>query len=182
VNKLLRTWWAIFRARRRGKLGMTDVGRLTLRARLTDVDILRHINNGVYLSLADLGRWDLLVRSGIWDQFNKQGWYPVVVNATIAYRKSINLFQRYTIETKLVAFDDVAVYCEQRFVVDGEIYARLYTRARFLKKLGGTVKMSEVLDALGFDAAGLDIPDWVKRWAVDAALPSGREPALSNWS
>jgi acyl-CoA thioesterase FadM len=182
VNKLLRTWWTLLRARRRSKLGPLDVGRLALRVRLTDTDILWHINNGVYLTLADLGRFDLLIRSGLWDQFTKRGWYPVVVNATVAYRKSLKLNQRYVIETKLVGFDDISVYSEQRFTVEGEIYARLITRARFLKRSGGTVAVTEMLDVLGIDPSGLALPEWVERWAADAALPSGKVPTVSDWA
>jgi len=159
-----------------------DVGRVTLRARLSDVDILWHINNGVYLTLADFGRFDLLIRSGAWDQLSKRGWYPVMVNATIAYRKSLKLGQRYVIETRLVGFDAVGVFCEQRFTVDGEIYARLFGRSRFLKKAGGIVTVAEMAEALDFDPAGVEVPEWVQRWAVDGALPSGREPALSEWA
>ncbi|MBN9173553.1 MAG: 4-hydroxybenzoyl-CoA thioesterase, partial [Microbacterium sp.] len=51
------------RARRGERLSATDVGRIRLTTLPTDIDILMHMNNGRYLSLFDLGRWDLLVRT-----------------------------------------------------------------------------------------------------------------------
>ena len=51
----------IFAARRRVRRGQglapTAVGRIRLTTLPTDIDILRHMNNGRYLSLFDLGRW-----------------------------------------------------------------------------------------------------------------------------
>ena len=182
MNKLLRTWWVIFRARWRSKLGALDVGRLTMRAWPSDVDILRHINNGVYLTLADFGRYDLLVRSGVWANLTRLRWYPVVANATISYRKSIQVWQKYVLETRLIGVDAVAAYLEQRFTVDGEVYARLILRTRFLKRAGGTVSVAELSEALGVDPSSLTLPDWISGWADDVALPSTKAPAPSEWS
>lgn len=181
VNKLLRTWWAILRARRSAPVGILDVSRLPLRVRPTDIDVLRHMNNGVYLSIADLGRFDLLIRSGVWDTFQRNGWYPVVANATVSYRRSLELGQRYVLETKLVGLDDRAVYIEQRFVVDGDIYAQVFLRGRFLKRSGGIVTMQDLADASGIPVDALPVPEWMQRWAGDVALPSTKQPAPSTW-
>ena len=48
------------RARRGERLDTWDVGRIRLRVLPTDLDVLGHMNNGVYLSIFDLGRFDLL--------------------------------------------------------------------------------------------------------------------------
>jgi len=181
VNKLLRTLLSFLRSKRAPKLAITDVGRMRMQVRPSDIDTLGHINNGVYLSLADLGRYDLLVRSGVWGEFRRRGWYPVVANATISYRKSLDLWQRYVLETKLVGLDDRAVYIEQRFVVDGEVYAVLFLRGRFLKRGGGTVSAAEIAEASGMAPDALPVPDWITRWAADVALPSTRQPAPSVW-
>jgi acyl-CoA thioesterase FadM len=181
VNKLLRTLLVALRARRRSPLGIFDVARLPLRVRPSDLDIQRHMNNGVYLSVADFGRYDLLVRSGVWGTFQKNGWYPVVSNLTISYRKSLEPWQRYVLETRMVAADDRAIYMEQRFTVGGEIYARLYLRGRFLKRSGGIVAHSELEAATGIDLATLGGPEWLERWSTDVALPSTKQPAPSDW-
>lgn len=181
MNKLLRTLLAVFRARRRSRLKITDVGRLTMRVRPTDLDVQRHMNNGVYLSLADLGRFDLLVRSGFWDTMRKNGWYPVVASSTITYRKSLEPWQRYVIESRIVGLDEKAVYIEQRFVVDGEIYAQMFIRGRFLSTKGGIVPMSSLAEASGLAMDSAPVPEWMSRWGTDVALPSTRQPAPSVW-
>jgi hypothetical protein len=54
-------------------------------------------------------------------------------------------------------------------------------RGRFLKRSGGTVTIDELSDATGVDVRALEVPVWVRRWAADVALPTGREPASSDW-
>ena len=159
-----------------------DVGRLTLRVLPTDLDVNNHVNNGVYFSLMDLGRFDLLHRSGAWATMMKNGYYPVVASETITFRKSLAPWQRYVLESKIVGYDDKAVYLDQRFVVDGEIYAQGFIRGRFLKKSGGTVSLDELAQVLGVDVSMVALPEWLSDWAADVALPSTRAEAPSTWA
>ena len=179
---IFRTLFYYLRARRSPALHPHDVGRLTLRVLPTDIDTLRHVNNGIYLSLMDLGRVDLLVRAGIAATFSRLGYYPVVSNETISFRRSLQPWQRFVLETRLVGYDEKAVFVEQRFVVKGEIYATAFVRARFLKKTGGTVAIAELADAIGIDPATLPVPEWLVRWSADVALPASRATAPSVWN
>ncbi|MCW4457021.1 thioesterase family protein [Microbacterium sp. MPKO10] len=187
MHMILRTMLVLSRARRalqrRGPADPYSVSRLNLRVLPTDLDILKHVNNGVYFSLFDLGRFDLLMRSGMWTTFTERGWYPVVASETITFRKSLTLWQRFTVETRILGFDDKAFYLEHRAVVKGEVYTRAFIRARFLKKTGGTVSVAELLDAIGHDHdRDLTVPEWLVQWGQDAALPSTRESAPSLWA
>lgn len=178
----LRTAFHLFFARRAPRVAPHDVGRLALRVLPVDVDFVGHMNNGVYLSIMDLGRMNLLVRSGIWASFQRLGYYPVVANETISFRRSLQPWQRYVLETRIVGYDDRAVYVEQRFVVDGEIFAQGFVRGRFLKKGGGIVTMTELSDAAGIDTTTLPPAEWLARWASDVALPGTKAAAPSVWA
>ena len=178
---IYRTLFYLFRARRSPKLDPHDVGRIRLRVLPTDLDTLRHVNNGIYLSLMDLGRTDLLVRSGIYATFNRLGYYPVVSNETVSFRRSLQPWQRFVLETRIVGYDAKAIFVEQRFVVEGEIYAVGFIRARFLKKTGGTVTVAELADATGIDPTQVPVPEWLVRWSTDVALPPSRATAPSTW-
>src|SRR5690606_19994806 len=158
-----------------------DVGRMTLRVLPTDLDVNNHVNNGVYFSLMDLGRFDLLHRSGAWATMMKKGYYPVIASETITFRKSLLPWQRYVLESKIVGYDEKAVYLEQRFVVDGEIYAVGYIRGRFLKKSGGRGSLAALAEMLNVDLSEVELPDWLAEWADDVALPSTRSEAPSVW-
>src|SRR5690606_13180910 len=158
-----------------------DVASSAFRVLPTDLDTNRHMNNGRYLSISDIGRLDLLRRTGVYATMMREGWYPVVQSSSMTHRKSLMPWQRFEVESKVSGFDERAVYMEQRFVVNGEIYAIIFLKARFLKRTGGTVPMGDLVKALGLDAEHVEPADWVKRWAQDAALPSTKQPAPSEW-
>lgn len=181
MHLLLRTLLVLFRSRRRSKLGLFDSSSLPMRVQLTDIDIAMHLNNGMYLSLMDLGRFDLLVRAGIWDVMRKRGWSPVVNNETISFRKSLQLHQRYTIESRILGFDDRAIFIEQHMVADGEIYASAVIATRLLSK-AGPVSNEEIFEAVGTrPPADLVLPGWIHDWRASVALPSTRRPAPHTW-
>lgn len=181
MNLLFRTALLFLRARRRPRLDPHDVARTPFRVVPTDLDVLGHMNNGVYLSIMDLGRMDLMIRAGVWAKLTERGFYPVVTKETISFRKSLQPWQRFTVESRIVGYDDKAVFVEQRFVVAGEIFARAFMCGRFLKKTGGTVSIAELADALGVNPSEVTLPAWLARWSEDVALPTTREPASSEW-
>ena len=178
---IFRTLFFMLRGRRGPRVHVHDVARTRLRVWPTDLDILGHMNNGVYLSIMDLGRMDLLVRSGVWAEFTKRGFYPVVASETITFRKSLQPWQRFDLETRIVGYDAKAVYVEQRFVVGGEVFAQAFIRGRFLKKTGGVVTISELSGAVGIDVSSFEPPAWLAAWGSEVALPPTRAEAPSVW-
>ncbi|WP_461172134.1 thioesterase family protein [Arthrobacter sp. Z1-9] len=181
MHLLLRTLLLLFTSSRRPPLTVWDGSSLPLRVLPTDIDIAMHVNNGMYLSLMDLGRFDLMVRSGVWKRMRRRGWSPVVAAETIAFRKSLQLWQQYTIETRIIGLDAKAIYFEQRMVADGEIYSRAYIATRLVDK-GRPVSQEEILREFGQPPADLVLPDWVHEWRASSALPGSRTPAPHTWS
>lgn len=185
MNVIWRTLLVILSARRRVRRGKrlepTAVGRIRLTTLPTDIDILRHMNNGRYLSLFDLGRWDLLIRTGLFDAMKERGWYAVVSSETVTFRKSLELWQRFEVESRFTGHDDKALFLEHRAVVDGEVYARVIVRARMLRRTGGTVAHDELFGALGRPEGLPGVEDWVHDWAEASGLPPTKAPAPSVW-
>lgn len=185
MNLIWRTLLTLIRARlrvrRQGRLAPLAVSRVRVTTLPTDLDLLLHMNNGRYLTLADLGRWDLLIRTGMFDAMKKHRWYAVVSAGTVTYRKSLTLFQRFDVESRLTGHDDRALYLEHRIVVAGEIYASVVIRARILRVGGGTVPHEELFAKIGRPDDIPEIAPWVQEWAEASALPSTRRPAPSDW-
>ncbi len=170
------------RAVRRGRtLGLWDVARTPFRVGLTDLDVLRHMNNGRYLSILDLGRMDLMYRSSMWPRLRANGIYPVVAAQTITYRRSLEYGNRFVVETRVDGVDDKNVYLEQRFTVRGEVHALAHVRGRFLRDSGGTVTVAELTAALEAEAPENRVPAWVQQWAEASTLAPARASQLSVW-
>jgi len=181
MHLLLRTLLLLFTSARRSRLSVWEESSLPLRVLPTDIDIAMHVNNGMYFSLMDLGRFDLMVRAGIWDRMRRRGWTPVVSGETIAFRKSLQLWQRYTIESRIIGLDSKTIYFEQRMVADGEIYARAHIATRLVCK-GRPVSQEDILAEFGAPPAALDLPEWIHEWRENNALPGARKPAPHFWS
>lgn len=178
----LRLLWQSLSWRSRSKLDVGEVGIRTFRVWPSDLDIYRHMNNGVFLTLLDIGRYDQAMRSDLWSKWKTRKWYPVVVASNITFRKSLMPWQLFDLETKVVGWDDEAFYFEQRFVVKGEIYARAIVRVRFLQNPRGIVSPAQVLEAINWVGDRPILPTWVADWAKSSLLPKGKEPAPSLWS
>ncbi len=140
------------------------------------------MNNGVYLTLLDLARFDLMKRANTWQRLKKQKVHPVVVQESITFRKSLTPWLKFQVETKILGWDEQAFFVGQRFVVKGEIYAEAVVKLRFLKSPKGTPTPNEINEmAGGWTAEVPQLPEWVVQWNKAASLPKGKEPAPSNW-
>ncbi|MBN9140448.1 MAG: thioesterase family protein [Micrococcales bacterium] len=181
IRRFSRLAWLSTRAPKLPPLDIYDVCRSPRRVWIGDLDELRHMNNGAYLSNLDHARQELVVRTGLWRRMRDAGMYPVVGAQMIAYRRSLELGQRYVIESRFLGLDDRAAYLEQRFVVDGEVYARAYVQGRFLYDRGGTVPMDELARVSGMDPTTHPLPEWMHDWASRIRLPGTRTPAPSTW-
>jgi acyl-CoA thioesterase FadM len=164
VNLYFRLLLMRLTSRRRGRLGLWDTARTGFRVLPTDLDLFRHMNNGRYLTIMDVARLDLLVRSGFWARVRARGWYPVVAGQTITYRRSLTLGQRFVVESRILGTHDRWSYVEQTFLVGDEVAARAVVRNRFLHDGGGTVSAAELAELVGPVPDDGRMPDWVADW------------------
>lgn len=180
MHLLLRTLLHLFLSSRRSRISLWDTSSWRSRAWPWDIDVAMHINNGMYFSLQDLGRFDLMMRSGVWARMRALKWNPVVSAETIAFRKSVKLWQRFTVETRIIGLDEKDIYFEQRVVVRGEIYVRAYIATRLLGP-NGPVDMAQIKAEFGEPPNGTELPSWLHRWREENALPGARRPAPHFW-
>ena len=164
MNLLLRLLWLLLTARRRTPTLVLGPCDSAFRVLPNDLDVLLHMNNGRYFSVMDLARVDLMVRSGLWPQLRSRGWYPVVVRETMEFRRSLQLFDRYTVRTTVIAWDDRHILLAQVFFRGEVEMASAVVKARFLKKSGGSVATAELLALAGITHASPALPESVQAW------------------
>lgn len=91
-----------------------------------DVDIfIRHMNNARYLRELDFARFHFYGLTGLYEEVRKRKGGAVQGASSVRYRKTIPIFNLYKIETRLVWWDDKAIYLEQKFITltDGFVRA-----------------------------------------------------------
>jgi acyl-CoA thioesterase FadM len=157
----------------RFKAGLTDIlaaSRLRFRVLPNDLDGNGHMNNGRYLTLMDLGRLDLVLRTGLLRVMMKRGCLPVLAAATIRYRLPLVPFRPFHLETNVVCWDEKWVYLEQRFIMkggkkDGAVAAIALVKGSFWdKKTKRTVPTGELLGIIGLHRESPPMPQHFVLW------------------
>jgi acyl-CoA thioesterase FadM len=106
MHMLLRTILIFLRKNRLAKASFGDRTVISMRVLPTDLDVLWHVNNGVYFSFMDFGRWDAIFRNGAYDEARARGWYSVVAGETIKFKRSLKLWDRFELETAIRGHDE----------------------------------------------------------------------------
>jgi len=153
----------VLAAPRRPRIDPLAESVVTFRVLPGDLDQNRHLNNGRYLTMMDLGRFELLSRAGLVRELVKRRWYPVVTAATIRYRRALDAFQRYELRTRLLGWDEQGFYIEQRFERDGSVHAVAVIKGLFLGPRG-KLPVAEVANVLAPGAVSPPLPEWVSLW------------------
>ena len=162
---LFRTLWKGLTLWFRPPLEPLGTSILAFRVWPNDLDVNVHMNNGRFLSVMDLGRFDLSFRTRLGRAMLRNRWTPLVGGISIRYRRSLDPFERYDLHTRLLGWDAKWVYLEQRFLKGGgELAAEGVVRALFRGK-SGNVPMAEVLSQMGYEGPQPELPEAVRRWA-----------------
>ncbi|CBS86897.1 thioesterase family protein [Azospirillum lipoferum] len=148
---------AVLRGRRAGLL---EPSTLRFRVWPTDLDINLHMTNARYFSVMDLGRADLTIRVGLGPAILRNRWQPVLGGATIRYRRSLRPFQRFTLVSRVLCWDDKYIFIEHRMETRGGLAALAVVQGAFVGA-GSVIPPVEVLAELGTTAASPPIPDAV---------------------
>lgn len=168
MNLWFRTLLTVLFARFKAPLGVMEEGRMRLRVWPTDLDIAVHVNNGRYLSIADLGRWEMLLRTGFWPKMRARGWHPVVGTSKVWHRRSLMPFQTFDLTTRILGWDEKWTYIEHRFEGTGKkadtVYCRIVVKTLFLHGRE-KVPTQTLIETMGFDGQSPALED-----GLEAAL------------
>jgi acyl-CoA thioesterase FadM len=165
MNLIWRFLWVILFSRFSSPIDLFDTCFTSFRVMPTDVDLLMHLNNGRYFSLMDIARMDFMIRNNIFPILKKNKIYPVVGSEMIRFKKSIHLFKRFQITTRLLGWDEKYFYIVQHFKCHHEVCAISLVKACMLQ-VGGNriVNTNEILELIGVKHDPLIMPDWVNDW------------------
>jgi acyl-CoA thioesterase FadM len=128
---LIRLLTALFLARFRRRLDYLETAVIAMRCWPNDLDLNVHMNSGRYVSMCDIGRVELFARFRIFRTAMRRGWRPMAGGSMIRYRRSLLMFQRFTVATRLLAWDGKWFYFEQKIERRGELCAFSYVRMLF---------------------------------------------------
>ncbi len=165
MNLWLRLIWYLATAWLRPALKQPDeISRLSFRVWPTDLDLSLHMNNGRYLTIMDLGRLDFMVRTGLWKVLLKHRWTPIASGIAIRFRRELRVFDKFNLETRLLAWTDVTVVMEQvlRFSTGprcGQVASRaMFKGGLYDRRTKAFLPIDRLLQEIGADVMAPPIP------------------------
>lgn len=120
MNLWLRLLWLLATFRMRPRLALPGgASLLPFRVWFHDLDTSLHLNNGRYWTLMDLGRTDLVLRSGLWRAILRHRWVSVVNAGTIRFRREMRLFRTFDLETRILCWRENWLVMQHRMLMRG---------------------------------------------------------------
>jgi acyl-CoA thioesterase FadM len=167
----LRTALTVRAARRMSPLPLFGTHVMRMRCWPWDADMFWEMNNGRVLTLCDLGRTGLAVRTGLWRILQERRWGLVVAGASVRYRSRIRPFQTFELRTRVLGWDTRFIYVEQAMWKGDTCCHHLLMRTGVTEG-GRLAETARVAEALGTEATSPVLPDWVSEWtSADATRP-----------
>lgn len=164
MNLYFRLIWTILRSFFKSKIDFSDEIVLKLRIFPNDLDINRHLNNGRYLTILDLGSIEFFLRSGVLFRAIRNGFRPMVGGLIVTYRKGLSLFEQCTLTMRLRAWDDRWNYFKFEFrKKNGQLSAAGYLKGAFVSK-AGLVPNNEADEIFGYRRGPCELPQVVENW------------------
>lgn len=140
------------------RIGLLDQARLKYRVWLTDQDMFAHMTNSRYMSFADLGTVNYIIRSGCWRTMRKLGWFPVICGQSMTITRMLKTPQKFEIVSNLVGWDDTYVGISHKFMRDGRQHAEVRVIAKFASSDRKRLMPQDMIDAVGSSAISPPMP------------------------
>ncbi len=163
MNLLFRLVLVIVGALLRQRLAFMEESRIAFRVLPTDLDLNMHMTNARYFSVMDLGRTDLVIRSGLARTMLRNRWQAVLGASTVRFRRPLKPFQRYEMVSRVLCWDDRWFFIEQRAETPEGTAAVAVMQGAFIGK-GGIVAPARMLAEAGMPHESPPMPDFVAAW------------------
>lgn len=133
-----------------------------------DVDIfIRHMNNARYIRELDFARFHFYGLTGLYEGVRKNKGGAVQGASSVRYRKTIPIFSLYKIETKLVWWDEKAIYLEQKFITLSDGFVRAIALS---KQCITNCNVVELIKEFPGGEKVPEAPQELKLWLVSSTL------------
>lgn len=131
-----------------------------------DIDFFGEMNNGRVLTIYDLGRFASAQRGGLIKALYVNKWGLAMAGAMVRYRRRLTAFERFTMRSRAVCWDERFIYIEQSmWKLNGECANHIVYRAAVTEKRRA-ISPVRVAEALGHNPISPPMPEWMQAWTA----------------
>jgi acyl-CoA thioesterase FadM len=149
MTRWLRFLLTALAARRRPGLDVASESRLALRVWPTECDAA-FLNHAALLSIMECGRIDIMVRFGFLKLARRQGWYLPLASVAVRFDRPLRRFDRLELASRIVAWDDAAIWIEHRVTRGGVLTATGLAKTQ-VRHGREDVALARILGLLGME-------------------------------
>ena len=130
-----------------------------------DCDLNIHLNAGRFLSFMDVARMDLIGCTGLLRRLVRRGWRPIMGGCVVRYRREIRPFERFTVRSRVLGWDEKWFYLEHVVEKDKDTFCAVGTVRTLIRSKSGNVAPPDVLALVGIgQTASPELPEFVQKW------------------
>ncbi len=137
--------------------------KLNMRVMLNDLDLNMHVNNGRYLTFMDLGRIHLMSKAGLLKSTLKRKWIPVLGGAKVHFIRSLGAFNKFTMTTQVIYWDEKWIYLEQKIIRKNTLITTALLKVLFVHKKT-KITPQQIMGLFPAPITRPLIPDHLKAW------------------
>ncbi|HLR16737.1 MAG TPA: acyl-CoA thioesterase [Alcanivoracaceae bacterium] len=143
--------------------GLFDLVSMDFRVSLWDLDHNMHLNNAKYLKFMDRCRLEHSIVTGLMNKLIEARCHAVVANTEVAYVRELRPYQRFTVHTRILGWDDKYVYYDQQFESQNKLHTHALLRVIHFHN-GKPISPSTVQDIAGVTVAPPVLPSYIENW------------------
>lgn len=144
-------------------MGVLDEDCIRMHVWPQDIDFNLHMNNARYLNIMDYARVHLLARGRLLEHIVRSRWQPLVGAVWVTYRRSLPLFARFTLSSRLVCWDERWFYIEQVFSIQQGQAAIGWVKG-ILRDAQGSVDPQQVINRVAPGVLSPPMPETIATW------------------
>lgn len=129
-----------------------------------DVDLfITHMNNARFLRELDFSRLDYYHRTGLYHAILSRKGTALQGATTARYRKPMSIFTFYQVTTKLVYWDEKAIYLEHKFISVSDNFVRAIMISK-QNIIGLEISITELIKTIDPEMQELEAPEDLEHW------------------
>jgi len=168
MNRWLRTLITFIRAQFLKDINPDEETSLNFRVWITDVD-LSIMNNAAMLSITEMGRIDLAIRTGFLKHAWKNRLYFPLASISAQFRRPLKRFQKFILKTQLIYWDRKWIYISHRIVCAEKIIAVALAKCT-VKKGTEIIPIENIIHKLDWEMKPKSRPEMIDRFERGESL------------